>query len=419
MEALTIGQRIAAKRKELGLSQIDLGERVGVSRQSVSKWEADAAIPEIDKLIALSKIYGVSVGWLLGVEAPAVPAGEAFTEDQLRLMEKAVHRRHAVPRWQKAAMVCGGLLCALALLLPVMDRRTQNARIAELTAHYTAAQTRLDEIAVRLDALQNAQTEPQQNPQPELLAEYSFSGTMRRFSTVTVTFTGVPRSWNPHDRACLLIYKGEELFATEEAHWDGTTLTAARGLGSYTDYRYALQVTRPDGTKLHQWLQASGYEDIRTAKNFFIEGGIHRWHQEAGKLILDDFDLAVQYPIVRPEGTWTQVELVLVHEYGSLEDVVWSSPLAELLATRREYAGLTQPVTAGEMDQWNILRPVLAPVDGHFLIEMPIPQMNDADALRLELRCVYEYRTERDAWTMGTAYPLLRCTWRDGALWAD
>lgn len=44
MEEQTIGQRIAAKRKELAMSQIDLGEEMGVSRQSVSKWEADAAI---------------------------------------------------------------------------------------------------------------------------------------------------------------------------------------------------------------------------------------------------------------------------------------------------------------------------------------------------------------------------------------
>ena len=71
MEDLTIGQRIAMKRRELGISQIELGERMGVSRQSVSKWEADGAIPEIDKLIALSKLFGVRVGWLLGVEDDA------------------------------------------------------------------------------------------------------------------------------------------------------------------------------------------------------------------------------------------------------------------------------------------------------------------------------------------------------------
>ena len=60
---MTVGQRIAQKRKELGLSQETLGEQLSVSRQAIYKWEADAATPEIDKLIALSKRFGVSVGW--------------------------------------------------------------------------------------------------------------------------------------------------------------------------------------------------------------------------------------------------------------------------------------------------------------------------------------------------------------------
>lgn len=78
---MTLGQRIAQKRKELGLSQEGLGERLGVSWQAIYKWESDASLPEIDKLITLSKIFSVSVGWLLGVEEvprdePASPPGE-------------------------------------------------------------------------------------------------------------------------------------------------------------------------------------------------------------------------------------------------------------------------------------------------------------------------------------------------------
>ena len=71
---MTLGQRIAQKRKELGLSQEGLGERLGVSRQAIYKWESDAALPEIDKLITLSRIFSVSVGWLLGVEEAPSPA---------------------------------------------------------------------------------------------------------------------------------------------------------------------------------------------------------------------------------------------------------------------------------------------------------------------------------------------------------
>ena len=68
MEQMTLGQRIAERRKMLGLSQEGLGEKLGVSRQAISKWESDGAVPEIDKLITLSRLFSVSVGWLLGVE---------------------------------------------------------------------------------------------------------------------------------------------------------------------------------------------------------------------------------------------------------------------------------------------------------------------------------------------------------------
>ena len=65
---MTLGQRVAQKRKELGLSQEGLGEQLGVSRQAIYKWESDASLPEIDKLVTLSRIFSVPVGWLLGVE---------------------------------------------------------------------------------------------------------------------------------------------------------------------------------------------------------------------------------------------------------------------------------------------------------------------------------------------------------------
>ena len=76
----TIGQRISAWRRELGLYQEALGERLGVSRQAVNKWESDAAIPEIDKLIGLGRLFGVRIGWLLGVEE-AAPQQEIFARE--------------------------------------------------------------------------------------------------------------------------------------------------------------------------------------------------------------------------------------------------------------------------------------------------------------------------------------------------
>lgn len=72
---MTLGQHIQELRKGLHLSQEELGEKMGISRQAISKWEADQTIPDLDKLIALSKLFGLTVGQLLGIEepAPAVP----------------------------------------------------------------------------------------------------------------------------------------------------------------------------------------------------------------------------------------------------------------------------------------------------------------------------------------------------------
>ncbi len=98
---MTIGQRIAQKRKELGLSQEGLGEELGVSRQAIYKWESDATLPEIDKLIALSRRFGVSVGWLLG-EEDASPAGGELSAEQLAMVQEIVDRYLAAQRESEA-----------------------------------------------------------------------------------------------------------------------------------------------------------------------------------------------------------------------------------------------------------------------------------------------------------------------------
>ena len=132
---MTIGQRVAQKRKEQGLSQEALGEALGVSRQSVYKWESDNALPDIDKLITMSKLFGVTIGWLLGVEEaarteeekndpPPDPGGPELTEAQLKMVEEIVDRYLAArqpPRrrrwpWVAAAAAGLALLAALASL---------------------------------------------------------------------------------------------------------------------------------------------------------------------------------------------------------------------------------------------------------------------------------------------------------------
>lgn len=78
---MNTAQRLQQLRKEKGMSQEELAERLGVSRQAVSKWESGQSTPDVEKIVAASELFGVTTDWLLkGVR----PAGEtAFAKRKL------------------------------------------------------------------------------------------------------------------------------------------------------------------------------------------------------------------------------------------------------------------------------------------------------------------------------------------------
>ena len=65
---MTLGEKIVKQRKELNYTQEQLADILGVSRQSISKWESDIAYPETDKLIELGKLFNCSMDYLLREE---------------------------------------------------------------------------------------------------------------------------------------------------------------------------------------------------------------------------------------------------------------------------------------------------------------------------------------------------------------
>ena len=72
---MTLGQRISLYRKKLNISQEELGARLGVSRQAVSKWETDLSAPDMNNLLALAREFGVSLAEL--TKTPEEPAPDA------------------------------------------------------------------------------------------------------------------------------------------------------------------------------------------------------------------------------------------------------------------------------------------------------------------------------------------------------
>lgn len=67
---MKLNEKIYDCRKKTGLSQDALAERIGVSRQAVSKWEIGSAQPDLANIVALAKVFGVTTDWLLADDEP-------------------------------------------------------------------------------------------------------------------------------------------------------------------------------------------------------------------------------------------------------------------------------------------------------------------------------------------------------------
>ena len=104
-----IAQRLAAMRREQGYSQEELAERLGLSRQAVSKWERAESSPDTGNLIALAKLYGVSIDDLLCVDDDVVDDVMFEEKDkdataETQAQEAAVRANEAAVRAAQAAV---------------------------------------------------------------------------------------------------------------------------------------------------------------------------------------------------------------------------------------------------------------------------------------------------------------------------
>lgn len=125
---MILADKITDQRKKNGWSQEDLANQIGVSRQSVSKWESGQSIPDLDKILKLSEIFGVSTDYLLKdeaapPEAAAMPPVEvqAPADEAARMMtmEETYHYltmvQMAAPRIARGVMLC--ILSPIVLFL--------------------------------------------------------------------------------------------------------------------------------------------------------------------------------------------------------------------------------------------------------------------------------------------------------------
>ena len=246
---MTIGQRIAQMRKENNLSQEALGEALGVSRQSISKWESNNALPEIEKLIAMSKLFSVSVGWLLGVEeteqrAEADEGGVAecapedsgeLSEQQLKMVEEIVSRYIAAqpkpqtlsPRRRRIVKVC---VVAAAVCL-AMGLFWLSSQMDQMENQYNNLQYALDRVTDSVNSQINgigSRVEEILQSQNNLTADYAVDWVETDIpaGTVTIRAWAVPKTYREGMAAAFLaVCDGETLEIPAELT-EGQTFSA-------------------------------------------------------------------------------------------------------------------------------------------------------------------------------------------------
>ena len=89
MASTSMGEIISTLRKEKGMTQKDIAEKLGVTDKAVSKWERDIAFPDTATIPKLAEILGVSVEELLQAKAAPVPASNGV-DKIINLILKAV-----------------------------------------------------------------------------------------------------------------------------------------------------------------------------------------------------------------------------------------------------------------------------------------------------------------------------------------
>lgn len=111
---MTLGQRISLYRKKLNISQEELGARLGVSRQAVSKWETNLSTPDTNNLLGLAREFSVSVAELTETpEEPSAAQDPALPPSPSQLETDASRRNASGTRWW-AGLIIGAVLLFLS-----------------------------------------------------------------------------------------------------------------------------------------------------------------------------------------------------------------------------------------------------------------------------------------------------------------
>ena len=244
---MTLGLRIQELRKERGLSQEALGQQLGVSRQAVSRWEMDGAVPEVDKLIAMSRIFGVDLNDLLQVDPPDTASGEEQAQDSA-LPPPASGPQRRLPRLLPLA---GAAVLVLSLLL--FYRQQQGAVLRQLSLledRMTALEEEKEALSAAAPLVSDARltlgTSSARDTIAVLVTPYQLSEDMELSLIYVLESSGFSKELKTTQREPGLYYAAFPQSSLELP----VTLTALISFGGQTYTQPLFRITSADSSKV-------------------------------------------------------------------------------------------------------------------------------------------------------------------------
>lgn len=109
---MSLATKLVTLRKQKGLTQMDLAEKLNVSRQAISRWEVGAAVPGTDNLKVLGDLYGVTVDYLL--DDSVKESSDCNCVEQTRLENQSENKKR---RKTKTILLCMTLILIVAIII--------------------------------------------------------------------------------------------------------------------------------------------------------------------------------------------------------------------------------------------------------------------------------------------------------------
>ncbi len=122
---MVLASKLKFLRRKIGLSQMELAEKLGVSRQAISSWEAGASRPSVDNLQCLSKLYNIPLEVLLDDTAEAEPLAETPVNKAVDVQKNKKHIKII-------AAIIFLLLIILEVAISVTSSDGETAQIEEM-----------------------------------------------------------------------------------------------------------------------------------------------------------------------------------------------------------------------------------------------------------------------------------------------